>query len=426
MTRPRPRATGRVPSPRRRPARLLATSLLAAGVLALPACAAAPEAELPAGSPGGPGPAPGAPPSGPDAGTDPGPGQGPRTFTLNVSGDLLWHDELWESAELDAARTGRGTMDFLPQLESVRQYAAAADLAVCHAEVPFAPEGGPYRAYPSFAAPPQAARAVAAAGFDVCTTASNHALDAGWQGLVRTLDVHEEAGIGAVGSYRSAREAEAPFVHVAEDGTRVGIVSQTYALNGIPHPAGREWSVPLLDAEAAIADARAARAAGAEIVAVHLHAGSEYVTAPNAEQVAFVEEVTASGAVDVVFGQHAHSVQPVDVVNGVWVVYGTGNLLAHQELGAPHSYDGAMVELTFTEGRDGRFAVRGAEYAPTLITPLDGDRPARVLVIPFERADHPGLAGRMDASAARTRQAIRSLDVEGLAERTASGPRAGS
>jgi poly-gamma-glutamate capsule biosynthesis protein CapA/YwtB (metallophosphatase superfamily) len=391
--------------------RLSAVALLASAALAVSACSApAP----PAGAPATTAPASAAAP--PDsAGTS---GE-PREFTLNVSGDLLWHDDLRASAELDAARTGRGQLDFTPQLESVRAYLDGADLAVCHAEVPFAPEGGPYRDYPSFAAPPQIAGSVAEAGFDVCTTASNHTLDAGWDGLVRTLDVHEEAGIGVVGSHRSARDARTPFIHEAGDGTRVGIVSQTYALNGIPHPPGKEWSVPLLDAEAAIAGARAARDAGAEIVAVHLHAGTEYATEPNAEQVAFAEKVTASGAVDVVFGQHAHTVQPVDIVNGVWVVYGTGNLLAHQQMGKPHSYDGAMVQLTFTQQHGERFEVTAAEYAPTMITPLAGDEPARVLVIPFERAQHPELAGRMDVSAQRTREAITSLGVRGLTERTA-------
>lgn len=399
-----------------------AVALLASAVLAVSACAppGSPDAEGSTTPSSGVAQSAGSPASTRTSSpVEPtGTAEAPREFTLNVSGDLLWHDDLWVSAELDAARTGRGEMDFTPQLESVRQYLDDADLAVCHAEVPFADEGGPYRAYPSFAAPPQIADSVAEVGFDVCTTASNHTLDAGWDGLVRTLEVHEEAGIGVVGSYRSARDAEAPFVHEAGDGTRVGIVSQTYALNGIPHPAGREWSVPLLDADAAIAGARAAREAGAEIVAVHMHAGSEYVTAPDPEQLAFVDEVTASGSVDVVFGQHAHTVQPVDVVNGVWVVYGTGNLLAHQQMGKPHSYDGAMVQLTFTEEPHGGFEVTAAEYAPTMITPLDGDEPARVLVIPFERAEHPDLSRQMDASAQRTREAITSHGVEGLAERT--------
>lgn len=41
--------------------------------------------------------------------------------------------------------------------------------------------------------------------------------------------------------------------------------------------------------------------AGADIVAVHMHAGTEYAHEPNAEQRAYMEEVTASGEVGLVF-----------------------------------------------------------------------------------------------------------------------------
>lgn len=351
----------------------------------------------------------------------------PREFTVNVSGDLLWHDDLWASAALDAAsagHTGDGALDFGPQLASVRDYISSADLAVCHSEVPFAEEGGPYGSYPTFTAPPQIAETLAETGFDVCTTASNHTLDAGWDGLVRTLDVHEAAGIGTVGSYRSREEAEAPFLRTVETEAgpvRVGIVSQTFSLNGMPLPAGREWSVGLLDAGRAVEQARQAREAGADVVLIHLHAGDEYRTEPNAEQLAFVEEVTASGEVDLVFGQHAHWVQPVDIVNGTWVAYGAGNLMAHHELGRPGTYEGAVFQFGFTEADDdgqptGDFEVTSAEYAPTLITPQQGDTPARLLLIPAERQAHPELADAMDAASERVREAVHLHGVEGLTE----------
>lgn len=320
---------------------------------------------------------------------------------------------------MDAEETGTGEMDFLPQMEAARDHLSAADVAVCHAEVPFAPEDGPYTGYPDFSAPPQIAEAIAAVGFDVCTTASNHTLDAGFAGLVRTLDTLEDAGVAATGSYRTAAEADRPFIHTTEDGVRLGIVSQTYGLNGRTPPADRPWAVGLLDAAEAIADARAARAAGADIVAVHMHAGTEYQTAPDAQQVQFAEEVTASGEVDVVFGQHAHWVQPVEVVNGVWVIYGTGNLLAHQQHGRPGTYDGAIVQLTFTGEPEGRFEVTDAEFTPTMVQPLSPDRsqPARLHLIPEAGPVDPDLQALFDASAERTRQAILSRGVEGLRER---------
>jgi poly-gamma-glutamate capsule biosynthesis protein CapA/YwtB (metallophosphatase superfamily) len=56
-------------------------------------------------------------------------------------------------------------------------YLAAADLAVCHLETPLAPADGPFEGYPEFSVPPQILDALVSAGYDACTTASNHTMD---------------------------------------------------------------------------------------------------------------------------------------------------------------------------------------------------------------------------------------------------------
>ena len=85
------------------------------------------------------------------------------------------------------------------------------------------------------------------------------------------------------------------------------------------------------DARNLIAQARAARRAGADIVIVKYHGGSEYVAMPNPQQVALARALTASPYVDLVVGEHAHVVQPITKVNGKWVVYGMGNAIAQNE-----------------------------------------------------------------------------------------------
>lgn len=312
----------------------------------------------------------------------PSPSFHPRTVTINVSGDLLWHNSLWFSAEIDARATGVGAMDFTPQLESLRDYVSQADLGICHSEVPFAPAGGPYQNYPLFAAPQEAALAIKDIGWDLCTTASNHTMDQGWEGLVRTLDVYEAAGILTVGSYRTAEEGATPVIHTTDDGVKVAVVSQTYGLNGLPKEEGKDWSVDLIDADKAIADAARAKEAGADIVAIHMHAGDGYSSTVNAQQEQFAAAVTASPDVDFVFGQHAHVPQPIDKVNGKWVIYGGGNLISAMGQHQPLTYDGYMAQITLTEQSPGQFVGTEAEFAPTFITSLSGGNPARVYLIP--------------------------------------------
>lgn len=353
----------------------------------------------------------------PSVSEPPSPSFAPRTVTINVSGDLLWHNSLWTSAEMDARTTGVGVMDFIPQLESLRSYVSQADLGICHSEVPFAPAGGPYGNYPLFAAPQEAALAIKDIGWDLCTTASNHTMDQGWEGLVRTVDVYEATGIVTAGSYRTAEEAATPVIYTTDDGVKVAIVSQTYGLNGLPKAEGKQWSVDLIDADKAIADAARAKQAGADVVAVHMHAGDEYSSTVNAQQQDFAEAVAASPDVDFLFGQHAHVPQPIDKVGGKWVIYGGGNLISAMSEHKPLTYDGYMAQITLTEQSPGQFAATAAEFAPTYITGLSSGSPARVYVIPDALKAGTGPAELMQESAARTRATVLSLGVEGLTER---------
>lgn len=341
----------------------------------------------------------------------------PRSIRINTSGDLLWNEALWE-----AARTGEHSFDFVPQLESLRPALDEADLAICHQEVPVTSPGGRLTQYPTFRAPQETISAVAEVGFDLCTTASNHTMDDGWDGLVRTLDVLAEHGLGATGSWATEADATSPDIFTTDNGVKVGIVSQTYGLNGIPHAPGKEWSVDFLDPYQAIEDAKAARAAGADVVLFHMHAGDEYTHLPDANQQYMVNVIARSGEVDAVIGQHPHWTQPVDLVQGMWVVYSTGNLMASMPNAGPEVHDGALVELTFTEQPDGSFAVDDVTWAPTLITTAQDDPTGipRVLLIPDELDDaDPHLRQRMLDSAARTESVLTSRVGEQMRQRGA-------
>ncbi|MEW5625675.1 CapA family protein, partial [Streptomyces hydrogenans] len=86
------------------------------------------------------------------------------------------------------ADAGDGGYDFRPMLAGVKPVVSGADLALCHMETVYGKDGGPYTGYPAFKSPPEVAAALAATGYDSCSTASNHTLDDGAAGLGRTLD----------------------------------------------------------------------------------------------------------------------------------------------------------------------------------------------------------------------------------------------
>jgi poly-gamma-glutamate synthesis protein (capsule biosynthesis protein) len=302
----------------------------------------------------------------------------PRSFTLAVSGDVLPHTGVWKSAEQDAAARGREGYDFRPMFASMKPVYSGVDLAVCHLETPLASREGPLLNYPVFSSPPQVLPALRWAGIDACTTASNHSMDQGFEGIVRTLDQLDAAGIAHTGTARTRREATTPLV-LDVAGVQVALLSYSYGTNGIPVDTDKPWSVNLIDIDRMIAEAARARRDGAEVVVVAVHDGLEYQVTPSEHQAEVYEQLTAAPEIDVVYGHHAHVVQPFDVVNGNWVAYGLGNFVAQQETWQPETYRGMTARFEFVEQADGSFEVRPPTFVPTMITSYSTGTPMRVL-----------------------------------------------
>jgi hypothetical protein len=268
----------------------------------------------------------------------PGPPRAVR-LTIGVSGDLLPHLPIVARAHVLAG--GRG-YDFRPMLRPIRRWVRSNSLSFCHVETPLTP--APPVGYPRFNSPPALARAVAATGFDACSTASNHSLDRGQAGIDATRRALARAGVRSTGSFSSRSQRERPLLLRAR-GVRVGFLAYTQMTNGIPLP--HRWSVNLAHADRILRDARRARRAGARVVIVNLHWGTEFRHAPDAFQLGLARRLARSRAITAVVGQHAHVVQPIRRIGRLWVVFGEGNLLSNQTAACcpAASQDGMLVRL---------------------------------------------------------------------------------
>lgn len=292
-------------------------------------------------------------------------------FTLVASGDVLPHDSIIRQAQTDAAGQG---YDFAPMLAGVKSVVSRADLAICHMETVYGGNGD-YTGYPAFKSPPEVAKGLHATGYDACSTASNHTLDDGTAGVGRTLDALDRAGVRHTGSARNAREAVGPTWLDAR-GARVAHLAYAYGTNGIPVPQGRPWLVNLINPERILADARAARRAGADVVVVSMHWGTEWQDAPDAQQLRLAERLTAArtGArpdIDLVLGTHAHIPQAYEKLHGTWVVYGMGDQIAGDMVNYagehdPRGNESTLARFTFAPPahRGERWRVTKAEFIP--------------------------------------------------------------
>ncbi len=289
----------------------------------------------------------------------------PRTATLAFTGDIIPHGAVVRQAAANAP--GANSYDFAPMFARVEPYLSSVDVAICHLETPVSLTNNDVSGYPTFNAPRELVDAIAAAGYDGCSTASNHAMDRNVDGVTSTVTAFERRGLHQAGMARTSLEAAEPTLYDAGD-LVVGHVSFTYGLNGFTPPADRPWLVDVIDPAAIEAKAAAARAAGADYVVLSLHWGDEYQSNPSADQTALANRLAAHPDIDLIIGHHAHVVQPASLIGDTPVVFGLGNFLSNQsgECCVVASQDGVIVEVTVTERPAGEFAT-ALRFTPTWV-----------------------------------------------------------
>ena len=317
------------------------------------------------------------------------------------TGDVLMHSPLWRRALED----GGGVYDFTPMFEHVRPIVESADLAVCHLETPIAPPFEAYSTSPRYGVPAEVVDGLAAAGFDHCSTASNHTLDRGVPGVEATIARFEQAGMTQHGMAAAPAGRDPVLLDVG--GVRIGHLSATYGFDGANPPRDEPWRSNRIDVDQLLADARAVRERGAEVVVVSLHWGASMSHRPTDEQRRIAETLQASGLVDLVIGHHAHVVQPVEEIGEMWVAWGLGNFVSNMPIaGSPFpsedTRDGLLLEVVLTPTPDGRVPITEVVARPIWV-----DHDAGWVVRDVARArQDPDLVARigpeLDASWART------------------------
>ncbi|MGQ0624736.1 MAG: CapA family protein [Sporichthyaceae bacterium] len=334
-----------------------------------------------------------------------------RRFTVVASGDLLIHPGVWWRAEREARAAGKGDRyDFLPALAQLRGLISGADLALCHLEGPLGAPGSAPRGFPLFSIPPELATAIQRLGYDSCSTSSNHGIDQGEAGVNSTLAALDDVGVAHVGTARNAAEDASAMLRAA--GVTVAHLSYTYGHNNT-RPADKPWLINTLADDTIVADARAARAAGAEVVIASIHWGQEYVAAPTPAQVALATTLMSSGQVDLVLGHHAHVVQPVEAFGDRYVAYGMGNLISaiSHDFANGASREGILPRFTFTRGGDGRWRVTEIVITPTYVSPVGGLHTVDVAADLRRKPAGEDLA-RLRRARERTAAVIYSRDVD--------------
>ena len=289
----------------------------------------------------------------------------PVTFTLTALGDTLCHNtQYW-----DAYNSETKEYDFSYVYEDIKYYTKVADITVGSLETTFAGEDKGYSNYPTFNSPDSLATALKKIGVDVISLAGNHALDYGYSGICRTIDVLDHADISHLGTYKTAEDQEKLLIKNVK-GVKIAFINYTYGTNGISGPSGKEFCVNLIDKNLIKKQIDQAKSEGADMIVACMHWGTEYKTSANSEQKELADYLFKNG-VDIILGNHPHVLEPMEkktitlddgTTKDVFVVYALGNFTADQR--DEITRDSAILNLNITKNVDGNISINKVDYVP--------------------------------------------------------------
>jgi poly-gamma-glutamate synthesis protein (capsule biosynthesis protein) len=182
-------------------------------------------------------------------------------------------------------------------------------------------------------------------GFDVLSTANNHSLDQGEEGVIETLHFLDAQKIAHVGTARSVEERD-QFPILEKNGFKIAFLSYTFSLNALVCPPNKSYLANHLNLNEANPDisliveqAKRARENGAEFLIAFLHMGCAYQPYPSKVIVDNMHQICKETGIDLVLGGHPHNAQPItfldikDPFSGqnkqTTIVYSQGDFIAY-------------------------------------------------------------------------------------------------
>lgn len=297
------------------------------------------------------------------------------------AGDIFLHKMI-----LKAHGNGRNRFEFKSCFELVRPYLSTADFATAWFEGAL-DRNPPYTGYPRFKSPAEIATAVKDAGIDILLP-SNHVLDLGNEGLMRTIAILDSLGILHPGAYLSEEESKKILI-VEKDSIKIAFLSYTYGTNNLPIP--QPFMVNLIDSIEMKNDIFRAKKI-ADFIVVALHFGKQYQRQPDKFQKEVARQVAGYGA-DLIVGSHCHVVQPAELievkedglVKKVFVEYCVGNFLCNQR--AKYRDIGIMLRYVIEKDfdKDSTY-LKEIRYIPIWISRLRMKKAIRYKIVPVMRA----------------------------------------
>jgi len=305
------------------------------------------------------------------------------TVTLCFTGDLMCH-----STQFNYANVGADTFDFTGVYTEVKTFLSESDFTVGNLETVVAGKNKGYSGYPYFNAPDDFIYALKDAGFDLLITANNHALDQGWDGVKRTIEIINDNQLYQTGTFVSKEDRDS--VRIFEiNSIKIGFLAYSENTNGLPIPKGKDFAINLIDEELIKNDIVKAREKNVDVVLVHLHFGREYLREPDDYQKQIVNKIIEYGA-DIIIGGHPHVIQPVNFfktnnaeLDSGFVAYSLGNFVSNQRW--RYSDAGLILNIQISKNiLTDSIYIREVNYLPTWVFKGETEKGREYVILPSQ------------------------------------------
>lgn len=307
------------------------------------------------------------------------------TLEFSVVGDIMCHSTQFKFAEVTT-----DSFDFKPVYREIKKYLDNSDVVIGNLETVIEVDTLKYTGYPVFNTPKYFLEGLKYAGFDFLSTANNHAFDIRERGVKSTINHIKNYNFNNVGTYLSNSERDSIRIH-KQNGIKFAILSYTYGVNLYRIPEGKEYLVNFINEELIKNDIKIHREAGAELVILYFHFGTEYKTDANSYQIDIVNKSVSYGA-DIILGAHPHTLQPIEYfktengnLDSGFVAYSMGNFISNQRW--RYSDGGAILNFSIQKNyRDASIKLIGVRYLPIWVYKGFTQLGSEYIILPSEIA----------------------------------------
>jgi len=320
----------------------------------------------------------------PTAEPTPTPEPEPRAATIRFIGEISVDDNI-----LSAAMQDDGTYSFAPMFSMVSGAVGNADYTIANVEGSMGGAGTGYKGDKKYNTPEIIIKDLKDIGVDMLTLSNDHALDAGFDGLINTIIHCDEYGMDHVGGYSTQEEHDDPTI-VNINGIDVCFLNYTVSLNVSEKdvtPDALDYGINLAKNSNSREDAAAAREAGAEVVVAIVSWGEDGENSIDDTQKQVASILLDSG-VDVIIGYGPRCVQAVlwldqpapkteddgNAEDGAAEPAEPGKTICCISVGTFLSSSekrgldcGTIFEFTISEQEDGSFSIIDPKSIPTYV-----------------------------------------------------------